>query len=119
MSLKELPINVTDASDHAVVRVPEFVVELIRDWIDREMSAISEDHYAAGWMCDLSHSLWLAVASLPRDYSYGMGAIGIERLSRLKQASEIIGEWNNGGEPVTVTEWLSEFDATKASGKAI
>ena len=101
------------------LQLPIFAVTLIRDWIDREMADISEEHYAASWMVDLPHSIWRAVQSLPYDYSYGMGCIGVDRLQRLKQASDLIGEWHNGEAAVTIEHWKREYDSAKAVGKVI
>ena len=101
------------------MNLPPIAVTLIREWISQEMSEISEDHYAAGWMNDLPHSLWRAIASLPCEYRYGMGTISLSRLELLRDAANLIGEWNNGDKLISLSDWANEYDEKKACGEVI
>ena len=79
-----------------------------------EMSDISEDHYAAGWMHGLEHTLWDAVQRLPEKTDYGMGQIDTDRLRKLKAASELVGGWIVYDDKlVPMDEWLAIQNARK------
>ena len=82
-----------------------FLRDILRDWMQREMSDISEQHYCAGWMMGLEDDLWEAISSLPHDFKYGMGHVGVDRLEKLKAVSELLGEWTDGDDWFTIDEW--------------
>ena len=70
-----------------------FIAGIVREWLINEMSEISEECYCAGWMSGLEDALWNAVLNLPNDFKYGQDTISAERITRIRYASEWIGEW--------------------------
>jgi hypothetical protein len=87
-----------------------FIAGIVRDWLINEMSEISEECYFAVWMCGLEDSLWNAVLNLPNDFDYGQDTISAERITRIRDASEWLGEWiiykgRHGRTPVPLDEW--------------
>ena len=87
-----------------------FIAGIVRDWLINEMSKISEECWCAGWMSGLEEVLWGAVLNLPNDFEYEHGAISAERITRIRDASEWLGEWImyqgfNGETPVPLDEW--------------
>ena len=87
-----------------------FIVGIVRKWLINEMSEISEECYCAGWMSGLEDVLWNAVLNLPNDFQWGQGTISAERIARIRDASEWLGEWiiyqpPQGETPVPLDEW--------------
>lgn len=80
-------------------RTQEYAKELLRI----EMSEISEDHYAAGWMSNLEYELWEIV--LKGGGEYGMGVVDPEMVSRLKQFAADAGGWWTHERFVPMDEW--------------
>jgi hypothetical protein len=93
---------------------PEWLADILRDWLKREMSDISEEHMAAGWLIDLEYMIWQAVLQHPEPYTFGWGLIELQRIERIKAVSEYLGEWiawEHGGDkqPVPLDEWRAMF----------
>jgi len=87
-----------------------FIAGIVRDWLINEMSKISEECYCAGWMNGLEIVLWDAVLNLPNDLHWGQCIISAERITRIRDASEWLGEWIvynriHGETPVPLDEW--------------
>lgn len=98
-------------SDHFCLSDTQFIRAILREWMDHEMSDISEEHYCAGWMSDLEYALWNAIQRLPAETNYGMGALDVERLTKLKAVSDILGEWFDGDDYISLAEWQIRFDS--------
>ena len=87
-----------------------FIAGIVREWLINEMSEISEECYCAGWMSGLENVLWDAVLNLPNDFQWGQGTISAERIARIRDASEWLGEWIiyqgvHGETAVPLDEW--------------
>jgi len=87
-----------------------FIAGIVRNWLINEMSQISEDCWCAEWMSGLEDALWNAVLNLPNDFQYGQDTVSAERIARIRDASEWIGEWIiyqmfQGRTPVPLDEW--------------
>ena len=87
-----------------------FIAGIVRDWLINEMSEISEECYCAGWMSGLEDVLWGAVLNLPNDFQWGQDTISAERIARIRDASEWLGEWIiyqgvHGETAVPLDEW--------------
>lgn len=91
----------------------QLVRTILRKWLEHEMSDISEDHYAAGWMSGLEYELWDAVCRLPKTTDYGMGTIDVERLEKIRDVSELLNEWCDGDKFIPLSEWREMVGAPK------
>jgi len=54
----------------AQIELPQFIREVVRQWMQNEMSNISEETIFAGWECGLEFRLWRAVQALPKPHEY-------------------------------------------------
>lgn len=93
---------------------PDVVREVMRDWLCREMSDISEETICAGWESGLEYRLWQAVESLPEPHKYGISEIEPKRIQRLRDVAEWLGEWvvwRDGETFIPLSEWKSEYVA--------
>lgn len=87
-----------------------FIVGIVREWLINEMSEISEECWCAGWMSGIENVLWEAVLNLPNDFQSGQDIISAERIAKIRDASEWLGEWivyqaAQGETPVPLDEW--------------
>lgn len=88
--------------------------EVLRDWMAREMSDISEETVCAGWEGGLEFRLWRAVTELPADHCYCGTTIPACRIDRLRQVAEYLGEWIvwdefTGPKPIAFEKWMTVF----------
>lgn len=93
---------------------PPFIREVVRQWMAGEMSNISEETIFAGWESGLEFRLWRAVQNLPADHEYCGTTIHAERIARLRDVAEWLGEWmvwqdDDGITPVPLDLWKSEL----------
>jgi len=81
------------------------------------MSDISEAAYCAGWMQDLEHSLWRAVAEGPR--RYGRMDLTEQDVAELRRLSAACAGWIAWDEELgelwlPLAAWLARYDPSKA-----
>lgn len=94
---------------------PEWLADILRDWLKREMSDISEDHMTAGWLIDLEYTIWTAVLQHPEPFKFGFGFISVSDIERIKAVSEYLGEWiawdleQGGKKAVPLDEWRAMY----------
>ena len=79
--------------------------DVLREWLESEMSDISETHWAAGWMSGNEFALWDAIQNMPAETDYGGGPIDTGRLLKLLDVANELGEWYDGSEFVPLEEW--------------
>jgi hypothetical protein len=90
-----------------------FLVDILRDWMVSTMCDISEEHYAAGWMCGLEHEIWESIQRLPTRVDYGRVAFREIDLKRLRGVAEILGQWRTYTEFVPMQDWLPMHEVWK------
>jgi len=99
---------------HCATATPPFIREVVRQWMANEMSDISEETIFSGWESGLEFRLWRAVQALPEPHEYCGTVIDAERIERLRDVSEWLGEWMvwrdpDGVTPVPLDVWKSEL----------
>lgn len=95
----------------------ELIRGIVRDWLEKEISSISEETCCAGWMQGIEYSVWREIQRLPADGSIYGERIDADRLHRMKEAAEWLGQWiwwdeeNDDPCPISLDRWERIFDA--------
>ena len=102
---------------------------ILKDWLVREMSDISEEHWCAGWLVGLEYSLWRCIQDAEQGkletvkwgdrevtgVSFGMEVIPKEKLFRMRDVARLVNGWfiwdGNSEKFVSMEEWLKLYSS--------
>lgn len=81
--------------------------------LEEKLSAISEEHWCAGWMHDLEFDLWKIVEGGPREW--GWAAVTDADVEALRWLRDQAGGWWLCDQFVTLDEWQVIYAERMAS----
>lgn len=101
------PRDLRDTDRELIERLRSYA----RDLLLKEMEALSEECFCAGWMDGLEDSLWKAATST-QAYRYGMCEIPLEQCRKLHQLALDAGGWwvwERGTTFMPLEEWMKSL----------